>query len=36
MEIIGNRQKKKFVDNTQQCFAFMPQANFPTRNLNFH
>ena len=27
---------KKFVDNTQRCFAFMPQANFPTRNLNFH
>ena len=20
---------KKFVDNAQQCFAFMPQANFP-------
>ena len=25
---------KKFVDNAQQCFAFMPQANFPTYNLN--
>ena len=26
----------KFVDNTQQCFAFTPQANFPANNLNFH
>ena len=26
---------KKFVDNSQQCFAFTPQANFPTHNLNF-
>ena len=25
-----------FVDNSQQCFAFTPQANFPTHNLNFH
>ena len=24
------------VDNTQQCFAFMSQANFPAHNLNFH
>ena len=27
---------QKFVDNTQQCFAFMPQVNFPAHNLNFH
>ena len=27
---------QKFVDNIQQCFAFTPQANFPTHNLNFH
>jgi hypothetical protein len=27
---------KKFVDNAQQCFAIMPQANFPAHNLNFH
>jgi hypothetical protein len=27
---------KKFVDNTQQCFAFMSQAKFPAHNLNFH
>ena len=27
---------KKFVDNTQQCFASTPQANFPAHNLNFH
>ena len=26
----------KFVDNTQQCFAFTPQANFPAHNLNFY
>jgi hypothetical protein len=25
----------KFVDNDQQCFAFLPQANFPAHNLNF-
>ena len=25
-----------FADNAQQCFAFTPQANFPTHNLNFH
>ena len=29
-------ENKKFVDNTQQCFAFTPQANFPVHNLNFH
>ena len=29
-------ENKKFVDNVQQCFAFTPQANFPTQNLNFH
>ena len=29
-------EKKKFVDITQQCFAFTPQANFPAHNLNFH
>ena len=27
---------QKFVDNSQQCFAFTPQANFPAHNLNFH
>ena len=27
---------QKFVDNTQQCFAFTAQANFPAHNLNFH
>ena len=25
-----------FADNTQQCFAFTPQANFSAHNLNFH
>ena len=29
-------ETKNFVDNAQQCFAFRPQANFPTNNLNFH
>ena len=28
-------KNKKFVD-TQQCFAFMSQSNFPAHNLNFH
>ena len=27
---------QRFVDNTQQYFAFTPQANFPAHNLNFH
>ena len=26
---------KQFVDNTKQCFAFKPQANFPNHNLTF-
>jgi hypothetical protein len=29
-------ESKKFVDITQQCFALLPQANFPANNLNFH
>ena len=29
-------ENKKFVDITQQCFAFLPQINFPAHNLNFH
>ena len=29
-------ENKKFVDITQQCFALLPQGNFPTNNLNFH
>ena len=28
-------ENKKFVDNSQQCFAFRSQANFPIHNLNF-
>ena len=28
--------KQKFVDITQQCFALLPQVNFPANNLNFH
>ena len=28
-------ENKKFVDITQQCFAFLPQVNFPANNLNF-
>ena len=27
---------QKFVDITQQCFALLPQENFPANNLNFH
>ena len=29
-------ENKKFINNTQQCFAFKPQANFTAHNLNFH
>ena len=29
-------ENKKFVDITQQCFASLPQVNFPANNLNFH
>ena len=28
-------ENKKFVDITQQCFALLPQVNFPGNNLNF-
>ena len=27
-----NFENKNFADNTQQCFAFTPQANFPANN----
>ena len=30
-----NIANKKFVDITQQCFALLPQVNFPANNLNF-
>ena len=29
-------ENKKFVYITQQCFAVLPQVNFPANNLNFH
>ena len=29
-------ETKKFVDITQQCFASLPNVNFPANNLNFH
>ena len=29
-------ENKKFVDITQQCFALLPQVNFPANNLNFN
>ena len=29
-------ENKMFVDITQQCFALLPQVNFPANNLNFH
>ena len=31
-----NFENKKFVDITQQCFALLPQVDFPAHNLNFH
>jgi hypothetical protein len=44
IQIIGGKGVKaniagciqKFVDNAQQFFAFMPQANFLALDLNFH
>jgi hypothetical protein len=45
LEVIGQNiaghcqqtfENKKFVDTTQQCFAFTPKTNFPANNLNFH
>ena len=29
-------ENKTFVDITQQCFAQLPQVDFPDNNLNFH
>ena len=29
-------ENKKFVDITRQCFALLPQVDFPANNLNFH
>ena len=28
-------ENKKLVDITKQCFALLPQVNFPDTNLNF-
>ena len=28
-------ENKQSVGNAQQCFAFTPQTNFPTHNLNY-
>ena len=35
-KVQGELISKVFVDNAQQCFAFTPQANLSTHNLNFH
>ena len=29
-------ENKKFVDITMQCFALLPQVDFPANNLDFH
>ena len=34
--IVNKLENKKFVDITQQCFALLPQVNFPSNDLNFH
>ena len=34
--VVNKLLKAKFVDITQQCFALLPQLNFPANNLNFH
>ena len=31
-----NFKNQKFVDITQECFALLPEVNFPANNLNFH
>ena len=36
LDVVNKLLKKRFVDNTQQCFAFMSQANFLAHNLNFY
>ena len=33
--IVNKVLKHNFVDITQQCFALLPQVNFPAHNLNF-
>ena len=30
-----NFKNKKFVDITVQCFALLPEVNFPANSLNF-
>ena len=32
---VNKLENKKFVDTTQQCFALLPQVNFPVNNLTF-
>ena len=34
--MLGTFCFQKFVVIPQQCFALLPQVNFPTNNLNFH
>ena len=34
--MLSNFENKKFVNITQQCFALLPQGNFPAHDLNFH
>ena len=34
--IVNQLENKNFVDITKQCFALLPQVNFPANNLNFH
>ena len=37
LDVIYKRlDTKKIAVNARQCFTFMPQANFPTYNLNFY
>ena len=36
LDVVNKVENKKFVDNSQQCFAFIFQANIPAHNLNLH
>ena len=36
IQIIGEKVCLRCKGKTQQCFALLPQVNFPTNNLNFH
>ena len=36
LDVVIKLLKTKIFDITQQCFALLPQVNFPANDLNFH